>query len=107
MQVNDDMVRAAVAEWSKPNDPRDHHEIMRAALTAALAHMWRPIEELTRKHDDSRILVAGWQKPSGRTAGYWWWHEDVVIDGRPMDHKDAKFWCLAHFNLPSPPKAEG
>jgi len=109
MQVTDEMVAKAVEAYTARcggwytagTNP------MRAAITAALGAMWRPISELSEEENDNRILVAGWQKPSGRVQGYWWWHEDVVIDGAPMEHPNAKFWCLAHYSLPSPPAQEG
>jgi hypothetical protein len=112
MQVNDDMVQAAWAEFQKAfhehaDTEQGYHEITRRALNAALAHMWRPIGELTAEQNENRILVAGWQKPTSKVAGYWWWHEDVVVDGQPFDHPEAQFWCLAHFALPAPPKTGG
>lgn len=118
MQMNDEMVRVALAAYNKVLDDLsarpdraisldDIREVgLRAALTAALAAMWRPIEELTRENDHQRILVAGWQNPTKRVAGYWWWHEDSVVEGAPFEHPQATFWCLAHFSLPSPPKKE-
>jgi hypothetical protein len=41
-EVSDEMVEAAVTEWSRPNDRRDPLSIMRAALTAALAVAPKP-----------------------------------------------------------------
>ena len=113
MQVNDAMVAKAAQSdtefdgrtWlAMPKSERERYmERSRRSLTAALAEMWRPIEELTDEQNENRILVAGWQKPNGRTAGYWWWHEDTVVDGRPFEHPEAQFWCLAHYALPLPP----
>lgn len=109
MQVTDEMVEAAYAAWDgyKPTKSDvSGYGAMRAALTAALDAMWRPIEDLTRENDHQRILVAGWQNPTKRVAGYWWWHEDSVVEGAPFEHPQATFWCLAHFSLPSSPKKE-
>ena len=50
---------------------------------------WQPIETAP---DLDRVLVAGWQKPSKRVQGYWWVHEDVICDGKPLDHPDALLW---------------
>lgn len=49
-----------------------------------------------------RIFVAGWQKPQNKTVGYWWVHEDVILDGKPLDHPDALLWQP----LPSPPSED-
>jgi hypothetical protein len=42
MSATDEMVEAALREWSKPNDRREGRDIMRAALTAALAVAPKP-----------------------------------------------------------------
>ena len=40
-----------------------------------------------------RILVAGWQKPSGNVAGYWWYYEDMTDEnGVPIDCPTALRW---------------
>ena len=104
MQITDAMVAAArKIIWGRDHNHLHGDDLISAALTAALAEMWRPIEELTTEQNENRILVAGWQKPTAKVAGYWWWHEDNVVDGRPFDHPEAQFWCLAHFALPAPP----
>lgn len=114
MQVTDEMVRVA-AEAMKRQRRNEietglcratYEDLAKLAITAALGAMWRPISELSEEENYNRILVTGWQNPSGRVQGYWWWHEDVVIDGAPMEHPNAKFWCLAHLYLPSPPAQE-
>ncbi len=71
----------------------DHTGCMKAALEAYEKSKWRPIEEAGAF---DRIIVAGWQKPKGTTAGYWWYHEDVTDqNGKPMDHPEAtKFYPM-------------
>jgi hypothetical protein len=27
------------------------------------------------------------------TAGYWWYHEDVIYDGKGTEHPSAIFWA--------------
>jgi hypothetical protein len=52
--------------------------------------VWQPIATAPKL---DRVLVAGWQKPSGRTVGYWWWSEDFTDEhGKPMDKPDALYW---------------
>jgi hypothetical protein len=42
MEPTDEMVDAALREWSKPNDRREGRDIMRAAISAALAVSPKP-----------------------------------------------------------------
>lgn len=101
MQVSDEMVRVALivenAECN-PNENGPTPESMRAALTAALAAMWRPIEEAPK--DGSRVLLVRDDNPTMHTAFF----------------RDGRWDCggYYYFNkpaswmpLPSPPKAEG
>ena len=51
---------------------------------------WQPIETAPTL---DRVLVAGWQKPSGGVAGYWWYYEDMTDErGVPMDNPSALRW---------------
>jgi len=52
---------------------------------------WQPIASAGDRMD--RVFVAGWQKPHGNVRGYWWWHEDVVCDGKAIEHPEATLWC--------------
>jgi len=64
MQISDEMVRAALKQaprfWRDYNSSADQ---MRDALEAALAVMWRPIDEAP---DDQEVLVCGYG-----TAGFY------------------------------------
>lgn len=65
---------------------------------------WQPI---SKAPELDRVFVAGWQPRRGNCAGYWWWHEDAVADGKAIEHPDATLWhpiVLAEF--PSPPEAQ-
>lgn len=63
---------------------------------------WQPIETAP---EAERILVAGWQRPLGMVAGYWWWHEDTVLDGEPCDHPAATLWApIVLPKFPAPPQ---
>lgn len=56
--------------------------------------------------DLKRVVVAGWQKQSGTTRGYWWYYEDVTDDrGVPMDHPEASLWLSLSDLLPAFPSA--
>jgi hypothetical protein len=51
---------------------------------------WQPIATAP---DLDRVFVAGWQPRHGNTAGYWWWHEDLIVGGVPAEHPNATLWC--------------
>ena len=59
---------------------------------------WQPIE--TARNDD-RVIVAGWQPRHGNVAGYWWFHDDSIVDGKPFLHPDATLWH-PYPSLPEP-----
>lgn len=46
----------------------------------------------------TRIFVAGWMPQTPVCAGYWWWHEDMVIGGLALSHPKATHW----FNIVKP-----
>jgi len=51
---------------------------------------WKPISTAGSL---DRLIVAGWQKPSGTTAGYWWYYEDMTDEhGNPIDYPEALMW---------------
>lgn len=63
-------------------------EVSKAALAetakvpaSGLENRWRTMDSAP---DLDRVIVAGWQKASGRVVGYWWMHEDVIADGKPL-----------------------
>lgn len=51
---------------------------------------WQPIETAP---EHERVMVAGWNEATKRVQGYWWWHEDVIFDGKAFDHPEATLWC--------------
>lgn len=62
---------------------------------------WRDIATDSPAELD-RIMVAGWQPPSGTVRGYWWVHEDFTDErGVPIDRPTALKW------MPIPPSPEG
>ena len=110
MQVNDDMVRAAAEVFcdngihiALPQDgdlddlERERYDTLRAALTAALAAMWRPAES------ESNGLLYFPKKVTGH-------HRQSCLPemmnvGHASDFPNRQ---PTHFMpLPSPPKAEG
>lgn len=60
-------------------------------------------QDISTAPDLERVMVAGWQEPSGSVAGYWWWHEDACQDGVALDHPSATHWC--NVRLPAFPAA--
>lgn len=66
---------------------------------------WQPISEAPPQ---ARVMVCGWQKRSGKTAGYWWYHEDQTFGrGELCEHPDALFFVNLDKLLPpfpEPPK---
>lgn len=72
--------------------------------TPEIPQGWRTIESAPSM---CRILVCGWQKATRQTQGYWWWGEDVTIDGKPNDHKNATHWApMVLPAFPPPPVQE-
>lgn len=70
-------------------------------MTAGSQGEWR---EIASAPDLERVFVAGWQPRHGNMGGYWWWHEDVVVDGAATEHPDATLWYpIALPPLPTPP----
>ncbi len=61
-------------------------------------------QDISTAPDLERVFVAGWQKPRGTVAAYWWLHEDHTDErGVPTEHPDALKWCP----LPPPPPGSG
>ena len=51
-----------------------------------------------------RVRVAGWQPRSSTCQGYWWHHEDVIFDGKAVDHPEAILWMPIYVpTFPTPP----
>ena len=50
-------------------------------------------QDISTAPELDRVLVAGWQKRSGTVAGYWWWSDDVIINGRAVRHTSATLWA--------------
>ena len=67
-------------------NPNDDYDTVRAYLDQMA---WKPIETAP---NNSRVIVSGWQPPLGSVAGYWWTHEDNIINGKPFDYPHAKLW---------------
>lgn len=105
MQVTDAMVAKACSAYGL-NDPTEMHKgVMRAALTAALAEMWRPIEEYDETSGERVVLGI---ERNGRIeethVGYFSWAVN--------DDEESLWWseqaddeiCPTHFMpLPVPP----
>lgn len=51
---------------------------------------WQPIETAPEL---DRVMVCGWSQPTKRVAGYWWWYEDTIINGKACEHPDATYWA--------------
>lgn len=104
MQVTDAMVAKACSAYGL-NDPTEMHKgVMRAALTAALGAMWRPISEA----EPNRTYLLGWRD----------WRDDRwCMEVAPAVHGQryetgysnvSHHGSATHFMpLPSPPSKEG
>lgn len=103
MQVNDAMVEAALrgADYI-PND--DNRIWMRAALTAALAEMWRPIEEA----EPNLTYLLGWHDWRDHA---WCMEVAPAIHGQRFENgysNVSQHGSATHFMpLPAPPKTGG
>jgi hypothetical protein len=128
MQVTDEMVRVAAESLMTREYGRHarlsnlpevtqnlYLEDARAALTAALAAMWRPIEEAPKdstwrlindtRYPNSTVSMARWNDCSyhKKASGYW-----EFVDERVHGIVLSRANQPTHFMpLPSPPKAEG
>lgn len=110
MQVTDEMVRVACETYDVTPETDGSDVAMRAALTAALAAIWRPIESAPR---DRAVLVAAYIVPSAeaqRNGSQPAWHIDVGrAFGTNLDRwtnvlgEKPSRWMP----LPSPPSKEG
>lgn len=115
MQISDKMVRAALTAYCGPN-LYTPEESMRAALEAALAAMWRPIEEAPTKTlpgefeppvlllwDGNRIRLGQFNhQEHNRIPRPYWRYLDSV--GATLDRREQPTNFMP---LPSPPKMEG
>lgn len=61
---------------------------------------WHPISEAP---EGSRVLVAGWEPTRAGVAGYWWWHDDNIVDGKPFDNPTAILFTPAPITPKDPP----
>ncbi|HQT65951.1 MAG TPA: hypothetical protein PLO16_15740 [Acidocella sp.] len=106
MKLDEKALGAAATALAKADfDFSDDQNRARATVTAYLAAAnggWQPIESAPEL---DRIWVCGWQKPSGSVIGYWWWHEDVCVNSRALEHPEATHWAV--IVLPDFPPAPG
>jgi hypothetical protein len=125
MQVTDEMVRmAAEALWNYDGDGRPFSDssdelkeywlnASHAALTAALAAVWRPIEEAPK--DRTRVLLYTDELTPPTIQAEWRSYDDQpdfgewvdVWNNDPIETSIGAIRPAAWMPLPSPPKAEG
>lgn len=80
--------------------------VSRQALDEVLAYVTRADgwQDIADAPELERVRVAGWQPRSGTCQGYWWHHEDVICDGKAVDHPEATLWMPIHVpTFPTPP----
>ena len=96
MQINDAMVAKALNSL-RDNSPlsRVHPEAMRAALTAALAEMWRPIEEAPKEGRQMILLLTPSRFPQVAFSNTWW------TAGFSVENKPTHWMPIEP--LPAPP----
>lgn len=100
MQVTDEMVRAALDRYGS-DDYTNNTDAMRAALTAALAAMWRPASEAKKDGTEYLCFVPG--LGLGQMVLYWsdgYWREKANGMGLRREPE-------AIIPLPSPPTQTG
>lgn len=98
MQVTDEMVEEACNAFMETNDLLGAQ--MRAALTAALAKAWRPIESGPRDGTTILLYAPGWDSP--KTG--WTFGDDDFWQDCPFHHKGDPSYTPTHWMpLPAPP----
>ena len=104
MQITDEMVLAAWEAYDDAPGYFTNSELMRAALTAALAEMWRPIEEA----EPNQTYLLGWHDWRDHA---WCTEVAPAIHGQRFENgysNVSRHGSATHFMpLPSPPKAGG
>lgn len=116
MQVTDEMVLAAWEAYDNAPGCFTNSELMRAALTAALGAMWRPISEAPKDGTEILLFTHHDADPfcedifDAVQIGYW---DDGNDAPGTVWHRDAG-WILQKIGeplawqpLPSPPAQEG
>jgi len=101
VQVTDAMVAKALAEYAL--HPGISDEKMRAALEAALAEMWRPIEEV----EPNQTYLLGWHDWRDHA---WCTEVAPAIHGQRFENgysNVSKHGSATHFMpLPAPPRGK-
>jgi len=114
MQITDEMVRAALR--NAPKFWRDYHSAeqhMRAALEAALAAMWRPINEADKDgmRVSSKTFILAHAEKKWIRFGKWYVQEGCWYYSGTSERSQwaqVRGDAPTHFMpLPSPPKAGG
>lgn len=79
--------------------------LMRAALTAALASMWRPVEELDPEERWGTVHVLIAARPDGYITDPWtgWPNRNGTYARWPHPFPPTHFLTLPKFTLPAPP----
>lgn len=112
--MDEKALEAALKEWSKPNERREPIEIMRAAIAAYEAALWRPVSE----HDGSRETVlleyeardgslhveVAWYDPDEQERG--WWPDNLDFSDYHADSFEAN-GCIPRRFRPLPTAPEG
>ncbi|MGX5719889.1 hypothetical protein [Shinella zoogloeoides] len=63
--------------------------IIKALIEERQRNQW---QDISTAPEHERVMVAGWNNATKRVQGYWWWHEDVVVDGKAFEHPEATHW---------------
>lgn len=103
MQVTDAMVAKALEVWTDHTSMNDT-DAMRAALTAALAEMWRPVSEA----EPNRTYLLGWHDWRDHA---WCTEVAPAIHGQRFENgysNVSQHGSATHFMpLPAPPRGRG
>jgi hypothetical protein len=106
--IRDTAKHIAEQPWlTRAERDRMAEQIAKAIHDAVMVE--RPkLQPIATAPNRERVMVAGWNNATKTVQGYWWWHEDVIVDGKAFEHPEATHWFpILKPEFPATPKARG
>lgn len=87
---------------------RDKAIFLAKAISDAVMAERPKLQPIATAPNLERVMVVGWNPPTKRVEGYWWYEEDCVQDGKSIGKPFATHWFpIVKPAFPAAPKAEG